>query len=54
MKTFHQSYFFMPKTHRERCPHCGFLDVIKWDVKQITKDINAKNMVVYLPFVVKI
>ena len=29
MKTrFHQSYFFMAKTRRERCPHCGFLDVI--------------------------
>ena len=30
MKSFHQSYFFMEKTRRERCPYCGFLDVIKW------------------------
>ena len=27
---FHQSYFFMVKTRRERCPYCGFLDVVKW------------------------
>lgn len=28
--------------------------LLNGDVEQITKDINAKNMVVYLPFVIKI
>lgn len=44
----------MAKTRRERCPHCGFLEVIKWVSNAVTKDINAKNVVVNLPFVVKI
>ena len=30
MKTFSSKLFFMAKTRRERCPYCGFLDVIKW------------------------
>ena len=46
-------FFFMTKTRRERCPLCGFLDVIKWGVGQIIKGINARTVVVYLSFVVK-
>ena len=30
MKSFSSKLFFMAKTRRERCPHCGFLEVIKW------------------------
>lgn len=31
MKSFSSKlFFFMAKTRRERCPHCGFLEVIKW------------------------
>ena len=30
MKSYSSKLFFMAKTRRKRCPHCGFLEVIKW------------------------
>ena len=40
---FHQSYFFMAKTRRERCPNCGFLEVIKWGRRGNHQRYKCKN-----------
>ena len=33
----------MPKTRRERCPQCGFLDVIKWGKQSGHQRYKCKN-----------
>ena len=43
MKTFSSKLFFMAKTRRERCPYCGFLDVIKWGRRDGHQRYKCKN-----------
>jgi transposase-like protein len=43
MKTFSSKLFFMSKTRKERCPHCGFLDVIKWGRQSGHQRFKCKN-----------
>lgn len=33
----------MPKNRRERCPYCGFLDVVKWGVQSGHQRYKCKN-----------
>ena len=33
----------MAKTRRERCPHCGFLEVIKWGRRTNHQRYKCKN-----------
>ena len=33
----------MAKTRRERCPHCGFLEVIKWGRRANHQRYKCKN-----------
>lgn len=43
MKSFSSKLFFMEKTRRERCPHCGFLEVIKWGRRANHQRYKCKN-----------
>ena len=43
MKAFSSNCFFMPKTRRERCPQCGFLDVVKWGKRDGHQRYKCKN-----------
>ena len=43
MKSISSKLFFMAKTRRERCPNCGFLDVIKWGRRDGHQRYKCKN-----------
>lgn len=43
MKTVSSKLFFMSKKRKERCPYCGFLDVIKWGRQSGHQRFKCKN-----------
>ena len=43
MKLVSSKLFFMAKTRRERCPNCGFLEVIKWGRRGNHQRYKCKN-----------
>ena len=43
MKTFSSKLLFMQKKRKERCPHCGYLDVIKWGRQSGHQRFKCKN-----------
>ncbi len=43
MKRVSSNYFFMGTKRRERCPQCGFLDVVKWGRRDGHQRYKCKN-----------
>lgn len=43
MKSFSSKLFFMSKKRKERCPQCGFIEVIKWDKQSGRQRFKCKN-----------
>ena len=43
MKTFSSKLLFMAKNRKERCPECGFLEVIKWGCQAGHQRYKCKN-----------